>query len=205
MDIGLLYAKFISKIQKPSLRNCHIDKSSRVYEKCELQNVELGRHSYIGKSCVISNAKIGNFCSIAGYGQIGGGMHPVDMVSTSPCFLSGHSATGNNFAEIAFASSKTVVIGNDVWIGAGCYIKSGIKIGDGAIIGAHSVITHDVEPYSIVVGVPGKYLRSRFDKDTMAKLMDLKWWNWSDDKIEKFANYFEKPERLFKAISEVDE
>lgn len=200
MNVNLYIAKFISKLQKPAMRNCHINKTSRVYEKSELQNVELGKHSYIGKSSVISDAKIGNFCSIAGYGQIGGGRHPINMVSTSPCFLAGHSATGNNLASIQYKSSTTVEIGNDVWIGAGCYIKAGVKIGDGAIVGAHSVVTHDVGSYEIAVGNPAKVIRKRFDDETIDKLIQLQWWNWPDDKIEKYGEAFETPAKLIGKI-----
>lgn len=195
MDLRLYFAKFITKIQRPSLRNCTIDKTSRVYERSELQNVLIGKHSYIGKSSVISDTKIGNFCSIAGYGQIGGGMHPTNMVSTSPCFLSGRSSTGHNFARLLFRSSTTVEIGHDVWIGAGCYIKSGVIIGTGSIIGAHSVVVHDIEPYTIVAGVPAKIIRKRFDDQTIEKLLKLKWWNWSDKKITQYAQYFDNPEQ----------
>lgn len=200
MDIKLLFAKLFSKIQRPSLRNCKIDKTSKVYEKSELQNVSIGKHSYVGKSCIISDAKIGNFCSIAGYSQIGGGMHPIEMVSTSPCFLSGRSSTGHNFAQIFFQSSSTVEIGNDVWIGAGCYVKSGVRIGTGSIIGAHSVVTHDVEPYSIVAGVPAKLIRMRFDDNTIQKMNSIKWWDWPDEKIRKFSTHFSDPESLFDAL-----
>ena len=200
MDFRLYFAKMISKMQRPSLRNCVIDRSSRVYEKSELQNVVIGRHSYVGKCSIISDVVIGNFCSVAGYGQIGGGMHPTDMVSASPCFLAGHSSTGRNFAQIEFHSSATIEIGNDVWIGAGCYIKAGIKIGTGAIIGAHSVVTHDVEPYAIVAGVPAKVIRKRFDDKTIERLLALKWWNWPEDKLQKYGQYFSAPEKLFEVI-----
>ena len=200
MDLKLYIAKLISKIQRPSLRNCSIDNTSKIYEKSELQNVTLGRYSYVGKSSIISDAKIGNFCSVAGYSQIGGGMHPTNMVSTSPCFLSGHSSTGHNFAQIAFQSSNTVEIGHDVWIGAGCYIKSGVKVGTGAIIGSHTVVTHDVEPYSVVAGVPAKEIRKRFDEETVKKLLELKWWDWPDEKLEKYGEYFSSPEKLFEML-----
>lgn len=202
MDIRLLYAKFIAKLQRPSLRNCIIDKTSKVYEKSELQNVKLGKYSYIGKSCVVSDTEIGNFCSIAGYSQIGGGMHPINMVSSSPCFTEGKSAVGENFANIPFATSSRVVIGNDVWIGAGCYIKGGVHIGNGAVIGAHSVVTHDVEPFTIVAGVPAKPIRKRFDDEITEKLQELEWWNWSENDLKQYGKYFETPEMLLEVLKE---
>lgn len=198
--ISFYIAKLISKLNITSKRNCSVSKLAKISEKSQLYNVTIGRYSYIGKSSVVSNVNIGQFCSIGGYGQIGGGMHPTDMVSTSPCFLSGKSAAGRNFAEIPFKTSETVVIGNDVWVGVGVYIKAGVHIGDGAIIGSHAVVTHDIEPYSIVVGVPAKEIRKRFDDETIMKLRELKWWDWSEEKLEKNGEFFSSPEKLFHAI-----
>ena len=81
-----------------------------------------------------------------------------------------------------------IVIGNDVWIGYDAVIMAGVKIGDGAIIGTRAVVTKDVEPYSIVGGVPAKEIRKRFSPDVIEKLQSLQWWNWSRDKIQKSLN-----------------
>ena len=89
---------------------------------------------------------------------------------------------------------------NDVWIGSGVFIKAGVKIGSGAIIGANAVVTHDVEPYSIVAGVPAKEIRKRLDNETIERLLELKWWDWPDDKIRKYAEFFSDPVKLLSAI-----
>lgn len=83
---------------------------------------------------------------------------------------------------------KHVVIGNDVWIGANVTIMGGVTIGDGAVVGAGSIVTKDVEPYAIVVSVPAKVVRYRFNKATIKKLTKIKWWNWPEKKIEKHKN-----------------
>ena len=196
-DFSFYLAKLISRMNLSSKKNCRISKLARVAEKCQLYNVVMERYSYIGQGSVVSNVQIGQFCSIGGYGQIGGGMHPTDTVSTSPCFLSGKSTAGRHFARIPYTASETVVIGNDVWIGAGAYIKAGVHIGDGAVIAAHAVVTHDVEPYSIVAGVPAKEIRKRFDADTAARLRELKWWDWPEEKLEAYGEAFASPEQLF--------
>lgn len=203
--ISFYIAKLISKLNITSKRNCSINKLAKVSEKSQLYNVTLGRYSYIGKSNVVSNVKIGQFCSIGGYGQIGGGMHPTDMVSTSPCFLSGKSAAGRNFAQIPFNTSETVVIGNDVWIGVGVYVKAGVHIGDGAIVGSHAVVTHDVAPYSIVVGVPAKEIRKRFNDETIKSLQELKWWDWPEEMLEKYGELFSSPEQLIQQVQTIYE
>jgi len=79
------------------------------------------------------------------------------------------------------------VVGNDVWIGLEATIMAGVKIGDGAIIGAKSVVTKDVPPYTIVGGNPAKVIKKRFDLETTQQLLKIQWWNWSIEKIE--ANY----------------
>ncbi|PWJ70806.1 transferase family hexapeptide repeat protein [Ruminococcaceae bacterium R-25] len=200
-NLSFYIAKFFSRMNLTSKKNCNISKLSRVAEKCQLYNVNMDRYSYIGQSAVLSNVQIGQFCSIGGYGQIGGGMHPTELVSTSPCFLSGKSTCGRNFAQIPYKSSKTVVIENDVWIGVGVYIKAGVHIGNGAIIGAHSVVTHDVEPYSIVAGVPAKEIRKRFDEATIKKLLELKWWDFPEEKLDKYGEFFSSPELLFSYLA----
>ncbi|KQN30170.1 acetyltransferase [Sphingomonas sp. Leaf38] len=75
-------------------------------------------------------------------------------------------------------------MGNDVWIGNGAFISSGISIGDGAVIGGRSVVTRDIKPYEIVVGVPAKHLRYRFDEATRAALLAIRWWAWPDHIVE---------------------
>ena len=88
----------------------------------------------------------------------------------------------------AWDNKGDIVIGNDVWIGYDAVIMAGVTIGDGAIIGTRAVVTKDVEPYSIVGGVPAKEIRKRFAPDVIKKLTELQWWNWAQDKIQKSLN-----------------
>ena len=84
----------------------------------------------------------------------------------------------------AWDNRGDIVIGNDVWIGYEAVILSGVTIGDGAIIGARAVVTKDVPPYTIVGGVPARPIRKRFDDETIAKLAEIQWWNWPEEKIK---------------------
>ena len=79
----------------------------------------------------------------------------------------------------------SITIGNDVWIGYEAVILSGVTIGDGAIIGTRAVVTKDIPPYTIVGGVPAKPIRRRFDEETVARLEELRWWDWEEEKIRR--------------------
>ena len=83
-----------------------------------------------------------------------------------------------------------ITIGNDIWIGANAVILSGVHISDGAVIGAGCVVTKDVKPYEIVVGVPSRHLRYRFEEDVIDKLLQIKWWDWSIEEIIERKDLF---------------
>ncbi len=189
-------AKALHKARISSFNRCSIDPTARVDAECALSGVTMGRYSYAGSGTRITDARIGSFCSIGARCGIGGGVHPTETVSTSPAFLRGRNILKKNFAQIPYDPSETVEIGNDVWIGEGVCIVSGIKIGDGAVIGAHAVVTRDVEPYSVVAGVPARRIRTRFDRETVQKLLDLRWWEWPDEKLAAYGAYFSSPEQL---------
>lgn len=99
----------------------------------------------------------------------------------------GHNAYENDIVKY----KGDTVIGNDVWIGEKSIILPGVEIGDGAIIAAGSVVTKNVEPYSIVGGIPAKLIKYRFNKDTIKKLISIKWWDWSDTDIFNATKYLE--------------
>ena len=127
--------------------------------------------------------KIGRFCSISDDVTIMlGGEHRVDWVTTYPfnkVFSKAAGFTGHP------RSRGDVIIGNDVWIAQGSLILSGVTIGDGAVIGADSVVTKNVPPYAIVAGNPAHLIRYRFDEATIAALQRIAWWNWPLTQIEE--------------------
>jgi acetyltransferase-like isoleucine patch superfamily enzyme len=151
----------------------------------------VGRYSYVADHCWIIKAEIGNFCSIASNVMIGGGRHPENFVSTSPVFYSRRNVLNKCFAEVQFPEYAKTVIGNDVWIGSNAFVKGGITIGNGAIIGAHSVVTKNVEPYTIVAGNPARVIRKRFDDDVIKKLEATKWWEYSEEKLRQKGAHFQ--------------
>jgi virginiamycin A acetyltransferase len=126
----------------------------------------------------------GKFCAIAQFVEIlMTGNHRTDWISTYP-FASLKSDWPKAEGKTP-VSKGDVIIGNDVWIGRHATIMSGVTIGDGAVIATHAVVTKDVPPYSIVAGNPGRVVKKRFDDDTIARLLELKWWDWPIDKIQR--------------------
>ena len=190
VNFGFFISKLLRAINRPALRGCKIDKTAKVGTGSNCINVQMGRYSYMGKNNSVCNTSIGSFCSIASYCAIGGGDQPIDSVSTSPVFFEGRNIFGKHFSQIHKELNKEVVIGNDVWIGENVFVNSGIKINDGAIIGAHSVVTHDVPPYAIVAGTPARILKYRFEQDEIARLLEIKWWYWTDKNLRECADKF---------------
>ena len=85
----------------------------------------------------------------------------------------------------AWENKGDIIIGNDAWIGYDAIIRAGVTIGDGAIIGTRALVTKDVEPYTIVGGIPAKPIRKRFDDETIAELERIRWWDWDEEKIKQ--------------------
>ena len=128
-----------------------------------------------------ANLSIGKFCSIAqGVEVLLGGNHRSDWISTYPFNVIYKDVVPPAESPI---SKGDVVIGNDVWLGIGVKILSGITIGDGAVVGAYSVVTKNVPPYTKVAGTPAKNIGQRFPRDIVDRLLKIQWWNWPEDKI----------------------
>ena len=190
--------------------SCDISMNSRFEGMSQIHpntvfNGILGYGSYIGSNCNLS-ADIGRFTSIAPYVRCNAGIHPYSSpyATTAPCFYSlnqNHSQNGSTFAkkqiydELALYDKErniAVKIGSDCWIGEGAFLVGGIKIGNGAIVLAHAVVTKDVPEFAIVGGVPAKILNYRYDKDTIVFLNEIKWWdnhpNWFEKNWELLSN-----------------
>jgi acetyltransferase-like isoleucine patch superfamily enzyme len=163
--------------------------------------LQMGYRSYMDTPITcrldLSNVIIGKYCAIARNVTMDCGFnHNTKFVSTYPFnalvpglgHLKGHPVTKGD-----------IVIGNDVWIGEESMVMSGVTIGDGAVIGARAVVTKNVDPYAIVAGVPAKFIRCRFPKEVVQKFLQLKWWDWPDEKIFERAPLLmsEDYQRLF--------
>lgn len=122
---------------------------------------------------------IGRFCSIAGDVQFTpGGQHRADWISTYPF---GSLVGVPNLSEVS--GKGDIVVGNDVWIGKGAAILSGVTVGHGAVIGSYSVVSRPVRPYAVVVGNPAREARRRFTDDVVESLLRVAWWDWPLEEI----------------------
>ncbi|ODA42417.1 DapH/DapD/GlmU-related protein [Desulfosporosinus sp. BG] len=187
-----------------------LGKEPCIHENCQLHNVELGQYteigisnvfenvrlddfSYTGQFCILQNSEIGKFSNVAAMVRIGPTDHPMDR-PTLHHFTYRRLKYG--FAEsddelfFQWRTAQIVNIGHDTWIGHGAIIMPGVKIGNGAVVGSGAIVTKDVDPYTIVVGVPSKPIKKRFSEDIVRKLEEIKWWNWSYEIIKERLNDF---------------
>lgn len=135
--------------------------------------------SYLGDTALV---RLGRFCSVAEDVQfIVGGNHRTEWITTYPLRvmlgLPGALRDGHPW------SKGDIEIGNDVWVGTGACVLSGVTVGDGAVIAAHAVVTKDVRPYAVVAGNPAREVRRRFTDEQIAVLLELRWWDWPLDHV----------------------
>lgn len=151
-------------------RGTYFDRNVNIISWSDNYHIFLGKYNSIGRDC--------NFFLHAN--------HRVDWVTTSSQLLGPvNESISNMHMEMGHPTSKgNIIIENDVWIGSKATIMSGVKIHNGAVIGTGSVVTKDVPPYSIVVGNPSKIIKYRFNDKQIKSLLEISWWNWSEDRIK---------------------
>lgn len=129
--------------------------------------------------------RIGKFCSIGnGVTFLLGCEHHPHAVSTFPFYDFDPALRAWADAQPGFRSHGDIVVGNDVWLGLRAAIRSGVTIGDGAVVAAHAVVGEDVPPYAIVGGVPARVIRYRHTPGQIEALRRIAWWDWDIGRIE---------------------
>lgn len=201
--------------------NAFYNSSDIVYKGCVVGRYTYGYENLLFR-CPIAE-RIGRYCSINETARIWDN-HSLDTVSTHP-FLDNRLFctkedknkrdqlirqygvhTHNSINELCeIRNNPPIVIGNDVWIGANVVILPGVKIGDGAVLAAGAVVTKDVEPYAIVGGVPAKIIKYRYNKQIINSLLQIKWWDWSIEKIEENIEFFYQPELFCKLFNDAND
>ena len=204
MNIRYIWNRVLKRVQSVAINGTSFEKPSKVEAGSTIINSAFGRYSYCGFNCTIINCEIGRFTSISDNVTIGVYHHPTDWVSTSPAFYSGRDSIPKNLASLDYnyCSEKTL-IGNDVWIGKSAFIKGGVVVGNGAVIGMNSVVTHDLEEYGIYAGSPARLIRKRFTDEIIHDLLSIKWWDMSEEALMKLGIYMDKPELFIQNAKEV--
>lgn len=179
-----------------SVKNCEFGAYNEVGMFNFLENSTLGDYSYTGQFCFVQNTIIGKFSNIAAMVRIGPTDHPYDRPSLHHFTYRQKMYGFSDLDDSEFFNhrkSRVTSIGHDTWIGHGAIISPEVTVGHGAVIGAGAVVTKDVAPYAIVVGVPAKEIKRRFNDDVIGALLEIKWWDWSHDKIKDRIQDFHLP------------
>jgi phosphonate metabolism protein (transferase hexapeptide repeat family) len=170
-----------------------LGKYTHLMAHSSFNDVTVGDYSFFGGYNQVCYANIGKFASVASYARINTTNHPTyDRIAQHHfTYRSELFDFGEDDAEFfAQRKDKAVFIGHDVWIGHNAVIMPGVSVGNGAVIGANAVVTHDVEPYSVVVGVPAKKIKMRFSDDLICNIEQSKWWDWDHQTIkERLADF----------------
>ena len=156
----------------------NMESHSEINRRNWIVNSSIGSYSYTGIGSNILHASVGRFCSISWNVSIGGANHDYTKITTSRLSRYYRLDTGKYFDFNENNYNDPCIIDNDVWIGSNVVVLRGVNIGNGAVIGAGSVVTKDVEPYSIVAGNPARVIKKRFDEEIITELCEIQWWNW---------------------------
>lgn len=165
-------------------------------------DIEVGMGSYgcFDPGRFPRGTKIGNYCSFAGAVRYLNGNHPVKFVSTHPLF---YNKSLGAVKEDKITRGK-LTIGHDVWIGYGTIILKGCcSIGNGAVVGAGSVVTKDLEPYGIYAGVPARLIKKRFSEQICKELEESEWFHEPPEVLTNFLEEIENPEEFLSKYKEM--
>jgi phosphonate metabolism protein (transferase hexapeptide repeat family) len=175
------------------LRQVTIGRCCEILGDTRIEYSELGDFSYLDSGCSVADTKIGRFCAIAAQVRIGAPNHPIDRPSLHrftycPEYYSDTAERDHSF--FAQRRADRVVIGHDVWIGHAVIVLPGIRVGNGAVLAAGAVVSRNVEPYTIVGGVPARPIKRRFSHGIAARLERIAWWDWPVATIfERLADF----------------
>ena len=184
------------------LRNLGIDENKvhRLYKqeffsknRRNIKGSNIGEYSYFKSNTTLLSCEVGKFCHIGDNCIIGQAGHRIDLATTYPLhyhFTNAINDVSEDKTKDERRMIKPTLIGNDVYIGESVVIQGGIEIGDGSVIASRSVVTKDVEPYSVVGGIPAKILKKRFSDDIIEDLMNIRWWDFHHDVIRENIDSF---------------
>jgi len=166
-----------------SISESELGRWTEVRHGARLNRSVLGDYTYLMERVQLDFTTIGKFGNIASDARLGPTNHPIDRPSAHHfTYRSAMYDLGEDDPSVfEWRADQPVEVGHDVWIGHGAVVLPGVEIGTGAVIGAGSVVTRDVEPYTVVAGVPAALIRRRFDPETAARIKATEWWEWDHE------------------------
>jgi len=188
--------KFLKKLHSKDIHNSTIHSTSKVEASSQVVLSSFDRHSYCGYGCTIINTRVESFVSIGDNVSIGLSTHPLHHVSLSPVFLSHNDSVKTKLARFDYRLNLTTIIQSDTWIGNGAYIKAGVTVAYGSVVGMNSVLTKSTSPYGIYAGNPAKLIKFRFDEAVRNSLLATRWWTYPESRLLDLGQFFDSPERL---------
>lgn len=195
-----------------SIKDCAIGDKVFIGQKSRINSSIIKTRSYINSSSVVNKAHVGAYTSIGSNVKIGLGSHPTSLFSTHPVFYSDKASINFVFKGIPankfkglFLEFPRTKIGSDVWIGDNVIIIGGVEIGHGAVIAAGSVVTKNVEPYSVVGGIPAKVIKYRFDEKIIKDLLKTSWWEIEEEYLFRLNNQPDQLDEIIKEIQKIRE
>ena len=163
-----------------TIERCKFENNVAINRRSYVNDSIIGKYSYAGINLTMNFTKLGRFCSLGRNVDVGGFDHDYRKVTTMPEFRMNQLLNGGGKIPVAI-NHDLCEIGNDVWSAAGAQVLHKVKIGDGAVIGGGAVVTHDVPPYAIAVGIPAKVIGYRCPSEFIERLEKIQWWNWPDE------------------------
>ena len=185
-----------------------------IHPTCVVSACTFGRYVELGDHCIVSESEIGDYTYLFGHNDVyatqvgkfnsiatGVRINPVQhpmrerVVAHHLTYRAAHYGLGEDDPAILdWRRQRRLVTGNDVWIGHNAVVMGGITLGNGAVVAAGAVVTHDVAPYEIVGGVPARHMGWRYDADTIASLLRIRWWDWSHEELrERLSDFNDVP------------
>ncbi len=184
---GSIFGDYSSLGNSSDVLRCRVEDHVAINRRNFLNDSSIGRLTYTGVGTSVHAADIGRFCSIAAGVEIGGADHDYLAATTyTPARFS--FARNGVYRSSASSADDRCSIGHDVWIGSHATVLGKAHVGNGAVIGAGAVVTKDVPPYAIVIGAPARVVKYRFDEGTIAKLLEIEWWDWPLEKVLGFES-----------------
>ena len=196
-------SKALKKARLIAVKNSTVHRTSKLGSGTSFYWSSMGRLSFCGYDCHIVHADIGSFTSIANSVVIGGGRHPMEWAGMSPVFYEGRDSVKAKFSVHVREPPRRVAVGHDVWLGQSVIVLPGATIGDGAVVGAGSVVTKEVPPYAIVAGNPARLIRYRFSDSLRIRLLSVRWWDLDDRALRELGLYVRDVEAFVSAAEKI--